>query len=137
MVAGPSELNGILYGVPSDSADIFVRPVGGPVIAPPLSTRAVLTAPFEVVGVGRGQVRLIDFEGEPTVIFPLVGRGVATLELTPNLFVPAWEFVEARYDFESAAPIPEPATLLLFGTGAVALAARRHRRRPRSSKDAT
>jgi hypothetical protein len=135
--AGIVQLNGISYGVPSFNADVFMRPFGGPVIAPPLSTSAVLTTPFEVRGDGSSQLQLFDFEGEPTVIFPLVGRGVATIELTPNQSgAPAWEFARARYDFESAAPVPEPATFVLFGTGALALAARQHRRRSRSPKDA-
>ena len=135
--AGIVELNGISYLVPTFAADAFVHPFGGSFIAPPLSTSAVVTMPFEVRGDGSSAVLLFDFQGEPTVIFPLVGRGVATIELTPNRGGAAvWNSVSARYEFESA-PVPEPATLFLFGTGAVALAARQHRRRrSRSPEDA-
>jgi PEP-CTERM motif len=129
---GLVELNGTSYGVPSLNADIFVRPFGEPVIAPPLSSSALLTAPFDLVsGSTSSAVVLFDVEGKPIVIFPLVGRGVATLELTPSRGAPAWEFVRVRYDFESPAVVPEPTTLLLVGTGVIALAARRRRRRSR------
>jgi hypothetical protein len=132
---GIVELNGLSYSVPTSVADILVHPFGGSFIAPPLSTGVVVTMPFEVRA-DSSSVLLFDFQGEPTVIFPLVGRGVATFELTPNRSGAAvWDSISARYEFESA-PVPEPATLFLFGTGAVALAARQHRRRSRSLEDA-
>jgi hypothetical protein len=63
----------------------------------------------------------------------LMGLGTATVRLTAmagdGLSAPYWEIHSSRYDF---APIPEPATLLLVGGGAVAAAlARRRVRRPR------
>jgi hypothetical protein len=134
---GIVELNGISYFAPSPAADAFVHPLGGSFIAPPLSPSAVVTMPFEVPGDGSGQVRLFDFQGDPTAIFPLVGRGVATIELTSSGgSATVWDSASARYEFESA-PVPEPATLFLFGTGAVALAARQRRHRSRSPKGAT
>jgi PEP-CTERM motif len=134
--AGIVELNGASYIVPSPLADVQVHPSGGSFIAPPLSTGVlVVTMPFEVRE-NSSELLLFDFQGEPTVVFSLVGRGVATLELTPNRSGAAvWDSINVHYDFESA-PVPEPATLFLFGTGAVALAARRHRRRARPPEDA-
>jgi hypothetical protein len=59
---------------------------------------------------------------------PLTGRGTATLNVIANPSDPLWELSSLRYDF---APTPEPATMLLVGTGMFALAARRYsRRRP-------
>jgi len=127
---GAVQLHGVSYPVPSSQADILIGLSGGPVIAPPLSTSAVLSAPFEVL---RGSAAfLFDFQGEPTVRFPLVGRGFATLHLSPDTGgAPAWDFAGVRYDF---LPTPEPASLLLVGTGMLAWAAHRHRRLTRLRK---
>jgi hypothetical protein len=39
-----------------------------------------------------------------------------------------WVGSSVRYDFVSADPVPEPASMLLFGSGLAALAAVRRRR---------
>jgi hypothetical protein len=65
----------------------------------------------------------------PAVVL-LAGRGTVTLEVVANASGdPLWELGSVRYDF---APVPEPATLLLVGTGMLALV-RRCRHRPGSS----
>jgi hypothetical protein len=57
------------------------------------------------------------------------GKGTATLDVIANQFgSPVWELNRVRYNFE---PVSERATLLLFGTGMLALARRRHRHRSR------
>jgi len=120
---GTVTLNGNSFRVPSSQADVFFTLTAGSVILPQLSSRAVLTAPFEVLF---GSVFLFDFAGEPTVTFPLTGRGLATVELVPNPSgAPLWEYSSFRYDF---APTPEPGTLLLFGTAAAAALVHRTRR---------
>jgi hypothetical protein len=120
---GTVTLNGNSFAVPSSQADVFFTLTAGSVILPPLSTRAVLTAPFEVLS---GYVSLFDFAGEPTVTFPLTGRGLATVELVSNPSgAPLWEYSSFRYDF---APTPEPGTLLLLGTAAAAAVVHRIRR---------
>ena len=61
----------------------------------------------------------------------ITGAGTATLWLNPMAGpgVPsAWVLDQIRYDFTGTAPVPEPGTMLLFATGA--LAAWRFRRRP-------
>lgn len=65
---------------------------------------------------------------------PLFGAGAAFLSLVPS---PAesglprtWVVDQVRYDFAEPAPVPEPATMVLVGTG-VAAAFLRHRRRQR------
>lgn len=62
----------------------------------------------------------------------LVGGGTATLSLTPSLLIDGlqgWTVTSVRYDFEDSAPIPEPATVLLLGTGLAAVIRGRPRRR--------
>jgi PEP-CTERM motif-containing protein len=119
------ELNGMSFVAPSSHAYIQLHPLGGPVLAPPLTTSAILSTSFRLDSAASG-LSLFDFEGEPTVEFPLRGRGTATLELAPNAHgAQAWEFVRVRYDFEPAAPTSEPATLLLLGSGMLAVAVRR------------
>lgn len=65
----------------------------------------------------------------PTGPTAISGSGAATLWLSPSrLGGPAgWVLDQIRYDFSDTEPVPEPGTMLLFGTGA--LAAWRLRRR--------
>jgi hypothetical protein len=74
-----------------------------------------------------------DLSQERQARVTLLGLGTATVRLRAmagdGLSAPYWEIHSTRYEF---APIPEPATLLLVGGGAVAAAlARRRVRRPR------
>ena len=80
----------------------------------------MLSAPFEL---GPSSLLLYEVGGVPAQRFPLVGSGTVTIELTPSPFgTPVWEFVRARYEFSA---VPEPTSLLLLGTGMLALAAKR------------
>jgi hypothetical protein len=67
--------------------------------------------------------------GLPTDI-PLQGRGIATATFEwPNPDIPnSWIFRSIQYEFESAAPVPEPTSLLFIGSGLGGLALRRWRR---------
>lgn len=84
-----------------------------------------LTGPFSVSG-SLSAYRVLDVR-DPQLMFTtaLTGRGTATMTLLGD---PSgrYSWFRTEYDF---APVPEPATLLLFGTGVVAGCARRRRAR--------
>jgi hypothetical protein len=96
----------------------------GTTIAPPESNGPVTVAgPFAVTGT------LFRSFGTDKVDFS--GGGTASLSLNP-LHLGAdfgWQVNRVRYDFESAAATPEPATLTLLSIGVLAGAARSRRQR--------
>ena len=68
-------------------------------------------------------------------VVPLVGSGTATLDVIASPFGDQlWELSSVRDDF---ATTPEPATVLLVGTGMFVLAPRRYRRRRRDLREYT
>jgi hypothetical protein len=111
------EFEGIRYAQGLQDASLILFFVGGPVPLPPLSESAVVSGEFQV----NGNLNLPDVNGEPVPGIPVFGRGTATVELVRNSGgEPVWEFKHARYEFESAATIPEPGTIFLVGGGLIA-----------------
>jgi len=97
----------------------------GSVIVPDLADRAVLSAPFTASGFLAAYDNIAR-TGAPLFSTALSGRGTASVT-----FIPRIEGIDAdsiSYQFNDSAPIPEPATLLLVGSGLSAMYLRRRRR---------
>jgi hypothetical protein len=91
-----------------------------------------VSAPFQFTG----QLKEPDRIGEPSLIVFLTGRGTAQVDLAWNTTAGgAWEFRGALYQFEAVEPVPEPATMVLFGSGMFGYAALHRRRRRSASSD--
>jgi hypothetical protein len=93
----------------------------GSFVAPPFDGEndAIVTAPFTFKG--------LFSQVDGTTM--LTGRGTATVRLRrgDGIDHDAWDGASVRYDFEDAAPVPEPATLVLLGSGLAAIAVRKRR----------
>jgi hypothetical protein len=88
-----------------------------------------VAAPFTFSG-----ALFLPFELGPPADVPLQGTGTATVTFEwPNPEIPdSWIFRSIEYEFESAAPVPEPTSLFLLGTGLGGLALRHWRRTSRT-----
>jgi hypothetical protein len=89
----------------------FIAPDTGP-------AQATVSAPFRVTGEAVAPVT----PPTPIHVDTLFGQGIGTVTLVPYPpeagFAPSWMVQAVRFDF--AQPVPEPASLWLLGTGALA-----------------
>lgn len=119
-----ASVNGVEFARP-DQPDSWLGLTGtfrfdsSDVVAPPhpgTFDRIFLSAPFVFEGHVAGFARE-DLEAQmPLFHVDLAGRGTARLGLSP-LEDGTYRFPEATYTFEGVEPVPEPATILLLGTG--------------------
>jgi hypothetical protein len=89
--------------------------------------RITVTAPFAFNG--SVLTPIDEATGMYATVF-LIGRGTATINMLWNATAGgAWQFENALYQFSASDPVPEPATMLLVGSGLAALTVRRRRAR--------
>ncbi len=132
---GPATVNGVNYDrVYFYSANLIFN---APPIVIPFDNSPIVsvTVPFTMTG-GISLSLAPDRQQPPFFSTALGGQGFATLFLNSYFVGPPfgqlYDLREITFNFSpAAAPVPEPATLILFGTGLTAIAARYRRGRRR------
>ena len=127
---GRAEIDGVSYDLTRYAGSVFFS--SPTVITIPSSTAASIQvqAPFTFSGsLAIDAVRTVPPDWVSVGQFDLTGQGIATATLffrSQGTFDAGYAIQSIRYDFTD--PVPEPATLLLIGSGLAAVLGRRRRR---------
>ena len=127
---GVGSLDGVTFplGMGSTVEGSALVDFNGPMWTAPAFTGA-MTATMTVPITFFGLIRPPTPEGQNPIFNPLTGSGLATLSLSWNAPSEGWLLSGARYQLMAdQEPVPEPATLLLTGSGLAMLWSRRRRR---------
>jgi hypothetical protein len=131
-IPGDATYEGIAYrpGNGIDAASNVDARWSGSLLIPADFTGGMVTAPFTFAG----HFTIHGSATTPGVIVDLLGGGTATLTFTPSppllleQFPGTFSLTALRFDIE-AAPVPEPASMLLIGSGLAGLAVVRRRQK--------
>jgi hypothetical protein len=127
--AGPAAIGGVSYNQLFYAGILEFR---GTVVIPSSNAQTLtLVAPFTFTGMLQAcstNPFLNGCDGAQFLSTTLSGQGWAVLELVSIQGAGLYDFRSVTYNFGSQ-PVPEPATLLLLGTGLAGVAARYRRRR--------
>jgi PEP-CTERM motif-containing protein len=126
---GTATIGGTSYEHVTFGGQLMFR--SSPVTAPPTPGAFIVTQPFTFSGTLVGFLNYNTTNEQKVFTQALTGSGLVTaaFEATPNVGTPLFTFDSVRYEFASDAAVPEPATMLLIGSGLAAAGVRKRLRK--------